>query len=81
MRSAVIGVAISSLAGMEKSRHTPASLLLPGKEPKYSQQSTLQPTKLPVLSVPAAEGSWRGSGDTAQRDAAGAPKMRCTQIV
>lgn len=68
MRSAVIGVAVSNLAGMEKSKHTPASLLLPGKQPKYPQQNPLQPTNPPSTTVPAAEGSWRGSGDTAQRE-------------
>lgn len=49
-RSVVLGVASSDLAVMDKSRHLPASLPLPGKQPKHPQQSALPPSNPLLLS-------------------------------
>lgn len=61
LRSAVIGVAASNLAVMEKSGHTPASLLLPGKSQNTSSKAFCKP--LTPLSSPAP-----AAGDTAERE-------------
>lgn len=60
VRSVVLGVAASNLAVMDKSRHPPASLPLPGKQPKHPQQSTLQPTNPPLLSCACCRGQLEG---------------------
>lgn len=82
LRSAVIGVAASNLAVMEKSGHTPASLLLPGKSQNTSSKALCKP--LTPLSSPLLLQRAAGGAQETQhrgRDAAGTPKIRCTQIV
>lgn len=80
VRSGGIGVAASNLAVMEKSRHTPAYCCCLENSRNSPSKAVCNPRNPLSSPVPAAEGSWRGSGDTAHRDATGTPKMRCIQI-
>jgi len=50
----------SVVLGVDKPPHSPASLPLPGKQPKRAQQSTLQPVKPLLLSCACCEGWLEG---------------------